>query len=443
MTIPISKKGPKRIRGVILTPTGLDKLKAAKAESEDNDGHRYTLEQLNARTQLSVDTLMKIFACEAKVDKSSLKDCFKAFNLILDNHDYFYPDIDLDSSSVDTSESTEADEEDSIIYIERPPIEQNCYEKLLQPGAMIRVKAPSLMGKTLLMSWVLTQLAHKNYRTLYLSLKLADRKTHLTDLNKFLRWFCCNLARELGVPNKIENYWDEDNIGAKASCTTYLEEYLLALEDSPLVLCLDDVDLLFPHPAISEDFFGLLRSWYEKGRSRPRWKKLRLALVHATDVCIRLNINQSPFNVGLPVELCDFTFEQIQEFASQHQITLTSNQIKELMNMIGGHPYLLEQTFTYLNNNPLLTLEQVLKDAPTDGGIYGSHLRKFWLNLKKNHQLNATIKKIVTCDSPIQIGPMETHQLYSMGLININGNQVQPRCNLYRLYFCSHLENLK
>jgi hypothetical protein len=80
-------------------------------------------------------------------------------------------------------------------------------------------------------------------------------------------------------------------MGAKVSCTTYLEEYVLAAADSPLVLYLDDVDTLFPYPEVYEDFFGLLRSWYEKARSRPNWKKLRLAIAHSTDVYIRLNIN--------------------------------------------------------------------------------------------------------------------------------------------------------
>ncbi|MDM3846548.1 MAG: AAA-like domain-containing protein [Aphanizomenon gracile PMC649.10] len=34
-------------------------------------------------------------------------------------------------------------------------------------------------------------------------------------------------------------------MGAKISCTTYLETYLLAANDSPLVLYIDDVDVLF------------------------------------------------------------------------------------------------------------------------------------------------------------------------------------------------------
>ena len=161
-------------------------------------------------------------------------------------------------------------------YVEREPIETICYETLLQPGSLIRIKAPSLMGKTLLVSRILAQAATQGYRTANLSFELADRKTHFTNLDKFLRWFCINVSRELGITSNLEDYWDEENMGSKVSCTTYFEEYLLAQDENPIALGLDNVDLLFPYPEIYEDFFGLLRSWYEKARSRPRWKKLRL-----------------------------------------------------------------------------------------------------------------------------------------------------------------------
>ena len=64
-------KKPKRRRGVILTEMGLEKLHKAKVEAEytENQGKRYTLEDLSEKTGLAIDTLMKVFACGSKVDK--------------------------------------------------------------------------------------------------------------------------------------------------------------------------------------------------------------------------------------------------------------------------------------------------------------------------------------------------------------------------------------
>lgn len=320
-------------------------------------------------------------------------------------------------------------------YVERPPIEAICAETLQQPGSLIRIKAPALMGKTLLSNRVLNQVARQGYRTACLSLQMADRRSHFTDLDKFLRWFCINLSRELGLPNQLDEYWDEAGMGSKVSCTTYMEESILAQSPAPLALCLDDVDVIFPHPDVYEDFFGLLRSWYEKGRSRPGWKKLRLVIVHSTDVYIRLNINQSPFNVGLPIELSEFNIHQVQEFAAQYQLTAATDLIEPLMQMVGGHPFLLEQALAYLKGHPDVTLSQLLASAPTEAGIYGNHLREHWQNLQQHPDLAEALKRVVTQSTPVQLPPMAAYQLHSLGLIRLSGNEAEPRCQLYRQYF--------
>ncbi len=329
-------------------------------------------------------------------------------------------------------------------YVERPPIESLCYNTLLLPGSLIRIKAPSQMGKTYLMTRILNQVELQDYRTVSLSFKLADSKIHFTNLNKFLRWFCTNISRQLRLPSQLDTYWDEEGMGSKVSCTTYFEEYLLAQRDSPLALCVDDVHLIFPYPEIYEDFFTLLRSWYEKAKSRDNWKKLRLVIVHSTDVYIRLNINQSPFNVGELIELSEFTSEQVQEFAKQYGLDgdkVGTQGFVPLLTMVGGHPYLLQQAFSHLKSRPDITLEQLLAMAPTEAGIYSSHLREHWLILQQEPGLAVAFKKVVTATRPVQLEPMQAYKLQSMGLVELQGNEVKPRCNLYRQYFCNCLGN--
>ena len=333
------------------------------------------------------------------------------------------------------------------IYVRHPQLEAIAYETLLQPGSLLRLKAPSLMGKTTLMNRVLSRLAEQGCRTVILSFELADRATHFTNLDKFLRWLCSNLSRELGLPNRVAEYWDEEGMGSKVSCTTYFEECLLARNPAPLVMCLDDVDLLFPHPEIYEDFFGLLRSWHEKAKILPHWQQLRLAIVHSTDVYIRLNIHQSPFNVGVPIELTEFTPEQVQELAKQNDLEDCSDRTNgggfaPLMDMVGGHPYLIQLAFTHLKNYPDVTLSQILEEAPTTTKIYGNHLRELWTTLQLQPDLASAFKSVVMELEPVQLEPMLAYQLNSMGLVKISGNQASPRCTLYKLYFRDLLKSL-
>lgn len=133
--------------------------------------------------------------------------------------------------------------------------------------------------------------------------------------------------------------------GSNYNTTDYFENYLLAQIDSPLVLALDNLDRVFTHPEIASDFFGLLRAWYEKGkygdRSSNIWHQLRLVVVHSTEVYIPLNINQSPFNLGLSVEIPDFTSAQVQDLALRHGLNLPLLDVEKLIHCVGGNPHLI------------------------------------------------------------------------------------------------------
>jgi len=83
----------KRKRGTILTIQGLNKLENAikTKEYSENNGKRFTLDNLSIQTELDSHTLCKIFNCNIRVDKKSLVKCFKAFNLVLEADDYQSP----------------------------------------------------------------------------------------------------------------------------------------------------------------------------------------------------------------------------------------------------------------------------------------------------------------------------------------------------------------
>ncbi|HAJ63893.1 MAG TPA: hypothetical protein DCP31_35525, partial [Cyanobacteria bacterium UBA8543] len=191
---------------------------------------------------------------------------------------------------------------DSPFYVERPPIESNCYNEIEEPGALIRIKALRQMGKTSLTNRILAHARSQNYRTVRLNLRQAERAV-LSNLDKFLRWFCANVSSQLHLEPMLDPYWDETLMGSMISCTTYFQAYLLEQIDSPLVLSLDEVEWIFEYPDIAQDFFPLLRNWYEEANNLEIWQRLRLVVVHSTEVYIPLKIHQSPFNVGLSVEL--------------------------------------------------------------------------------------------------------------------------------------------
>jgi hypothetical protein len=325
----------------------------------------------------------------------------------------------------------------SAFYVKRPPIEDRCYEVIAKPGSLIRIKAPRQMGKTSLMARILQQAEANGCLKVPLSFQLADGKI-FADLDQFLRWFCASVGRRLRLPNKLADYWDEI-FGSKDNCTAYFEEYLLAEIEKPLVLGLDEVDLVFQYPQIASDFFALLRAWHEDARSRDIWKKLRLLVVHSTEVYIPMNINQSPFNVGLPVELPEFTSEQVQDLARRHGLNWNASQVEQLMAMMGGHPFLVRVALYDIARQDM-TLEQLLQEAPTEAGLYGDHLRRHLWNLQQHPELVEAVKQVMAASCPVRLEPVQAFQLESMGIVHLQGNEVIPRCDLYRQYFSDRLK---
>jgi hypothetical protein len=83
----------RRRRGLVLTEQGFSKLLTAKAQLEfaENSGERFTFEELSFRTQLDPRTVSRILQRTEAVDKSSLMQLFRVFNLQLENSDYKAP----------------------------------------------------------------------------------------------------------------------------------------------------------------------------------------------------------------------------------------------------------------------------------------------------------------------------------------------------------------
>ena len=322
----------------------------------------------------------------------------------------------------------------SSFYIQRPEIENNCYQNILQPGALIRIKAPRKMGKTYLISRIFDHVKQKGYRTVSINLWSQE---NLTDLKTFLQRFCAILSLELGLEDQIDQSWSS-RFGSQDNCTNYLKKYILPVIDSPLVLGLDNIDEIFPYSEITQQFSALLRAWHEKAKTEDIWQNLRLVIAHSQEVDISIDINQSPFNVGLSVKICEFNSMQIKELVGKYGLNFSDSEITQLRDMINGHPYLLTTVLDKISKGNL-TLSNFLEVAPTNQSPYGKFLNFYLSELEKDTLLKAAMQQVINSDVPIKIDSTQALKLRSLGLIEFKGNEVQCLCNLYRLYFQERL----
>lgn len=324
----------------------------------------------------------------------------------------------------------------SAFYVERAN-EKRGYDAILQPGELIRVKSPNKMGKTSYLVRLLDHAENQGDRTIILDLKRVNENI-LINIDKFLQWLCVMVSKKLGIQANIQADWD-DFLGSNDNCSEYFEKCIFPEIKSPLVLALDNFERIFQHPDIEIDFCGLLRGWHEAAKTNNLWKNLKLVIVYSQENFIQRNINQSPFNVGVPIDLPEFTELQVKELIVRYGLNWQDRDVKKLMKMVGGHPYLIRLALYEIAKN-YTSLEQLLKTAPTEAGIYSDLLLGHLEILQKDPKLLAAVQTIIASDQAVRLNTEEAFKLDSMGLIIRENNNVKIRCDLYRLYFCDRLE---
>ncbi|MEH2236757.1 AAA-like domain-containing protein [Nostoc sp.] len=330
----------------------------------------------------------------------------------------------------------------SPVYINRPPLEELVCSEILHPGSLIRIKAPKKMGKSSLLNRMIAYAREQGYQIVYLDFQEADQDV-FASLNKFLRWFCVNVSRQLNLLPCLDDFWDTE-MGSKVSCKIYFEAYVLqSIDHSPVVLALNEVHRVFEHPNIAQDFLPMLRFWHEQAKQDQIWQKLRMVVVHTTEIYIPLNLNQSPFNVGITITLPPFTLNQVQNLALCYGLHWAADsegakRLVPLQAMVGGHPYLVSLALYHLCQEEM-TLEMLLEIASTPVGIYSQHLRELLTLLKKEPDLMSAMQQVIATDEKVELDAIAAYKLESMGLVKLNGNQAHAMCELYRLYFSQQL----
>lgn len=324
----------------------------------------------------------------------------------------------------------------SPLYIERSPIEDLAVATLHQPGGLVRIKAPQRMGKTSLINHVMGVAHQAGIKTVFVDFRQADANA-LGDVDQFLRWFSWAIGQQLTLGCNFDAYWF-DSAGSKLSCTTHLQEHVLSQVEGPIVVAIDTVHHLVHYPHIAQNFFSMLRSWYEQAKVREDWQKLRLMMAYVAELDLPLQINQSPFNVGLPLDLPHFTPAQVSDLVERYDLhTLGLGDVgtlQPLLNLVGGHPYLLQLAFYWLRSGHL-TLAQLLQDAASNHGIFREELHRLWRALQRDDTLMDAFYQVVLAAEPIDLNPKVAEELEGLGLVELEGVKASLRCELFRQYF--------
>ena len=323
----------------------------------------------------------------------------------------------------------------SPFYIERETDREAMSALREIQGVTITIKGPRQMGKSSLLNRLLVEAGAKDMRSAFIDFQLIEN-TAIENADVFYRQFCSLLSWEFGIEDRTEEFWKYP-LGPVQKTTNYLQKHLLKeIQNVQILLAMDEVERMFASPFRS-DFFSMLRSWHNNRARGGDWTRFNMALVTSTEPYQFIaDLNQSPFNVGQVVELVDFTPDQVADLNHRQHNPLTEAQVKQLIDLIGGHPYLTRKAL-YLVASQRTTFTEMLDDACEDDGPFGDHLRNYLFRMGDQEKLKAGLVQVIKhqrcSDEHIFF------QLRGAGLVKRIGNQVLPRNQLYADYFGKRL----
>ncbi len=313
-------------------------------------------------------------------------------------------------------------ERDADIYLK---------QEIVKLGTTTTIRAPRQTGKTSLLMRGIHHARQRGAKVVPIDLQSFGYDL-LDSVDVFLRELAESICHELRLDESdLEKTW-RLSTGVQKKLIYYLEDQVLSEFEQPVVIAIDEADSLL-HTTFYRDFFGLLRSWHNRRASHYQWENLNIVLVISTEPYLLIDdINQSPFNVGLDLDLPDFTDAQVLELMRQHGWVESEHYLSQFMNLFNGHPYLTRKAL-YTLVTQSITWPDLAKVAPTDQGPFGDHLRRQHWHLRDQPELQTALRQII--EHKCCPDDRALFRLLRAGLVKGSGDVYTCRCDLYHQYF--------
>jgi len=325
---------------------------------------------------------------------------------------------------------------ESPFYVARPH-DQTTMQRIVEKGRTLLLRGSRQIGKSSLLARLYQHAMDHAVRAVYIDFQMFDH-TQLQSLDKLLLSIANQIGDELSANNLPDAVWKAAR-SPQQNLTRYLQDEIIGAVTDPIVLLMDEVDRLFAFPDYRDDFFALVRYWHSRRAIDPRLARLNLVLAYSTEASMFIkNPNQSPFNVGEPFELGDFTRAQFEGLNVKHGSPLKkAADINAIFDVVGGHPFLVRQALYELVSNSIVVAD-LLASAATDDGPFGGHLQSYLLRFREHADLIQPMKAVLlTGECPDDVS---FYRLRSIGLVRgPDRKHVQPRCGLYNQYLGARL----
>lgn len=234
---------------------------------------------------------------------------------------------------------------DAACYVERAA-DRDLMEGLSR-GELCYILTSRQMGKSSLMARTSHRLAAEGVRVATVDLTALGQ--NLT-VEQWYDGLLSRIGRRLGLEDALDDFWlEHERLNPVQRFFTALREVVLTRRSEPVVIFIDELDVVRSLPFSTDEFFGAIRECYNRRSEDAAFRRLSFCLLGvATPMELIDDSSMTPFNLGRHISLGDF--ELIDASPLQKGIenagydsAWAQASLERVFYWTNGHPYLTQR----------------------------------------------------------------------------------------------------
>lgn len=231
-------------------------------------------------------------------------------------------------------------------YVERDA-DEKLYQHILA-GEFCYVLSARQMGKSSLRVRVMDRLEQRDY--VCASIDLTSIGSHNPSAESWYYTFLHQLSKQMGMNAQLKDWWEAHaNISPVTRVGEFFEQIVLKAICQNIVIFIDEIDTILSldkEKFSTDDFFASIRGFFNARTDNPDYSRLNFVILGvATPNDLVNDPDRTPFNIGVPIPLNNFTYtdalpllEGLKHIRVNHQ-----NLLKTILYWTGGQPLLTQK----------------------------------------------------------------------------------------------------
>lgn len=340
---------------------------------------------------------------------------------------------------------------DSRTYVTRRA--DRALERAIETGFSCHVLCPRQMGKSSLRVRTMRRLADRGKRCAALDLSVIGSRQ--ANPEQWYAGICRGLLSDLELAAQINlrSWWREhDHISPPHRLAALVEHEVLPRIDGSIVIFIDEVDSVLSLGFDYDDFFAVLRGFYNRRADNPQFERLTFVLLGvASPSDLIADVTRTPFNVGRGITLEPFGLLEAKPLA----LGFTGRNdpemiIASVLAWTGGQPFLTQRVcklLSELETDPRPGRESDWVGRAVRGRVIERweeqdepiHLRAIQERLLRSPRRGALLQlyreTLTTPDGIPATGDVLQAELLLSGIVTRKGNVIQVSNRIYEEVF--------